>query len=231
MSKYLSFILLLFILQPNLYAQKRYLSLGTRTAGICFGNSPNYNGIRFGLWDEDAGSINGLNVSALTSARKFNGLNIGLLGSGSATINGVAVNILGVGAEYSRGVMIGGMFNLLNCHSGVAVGMTLQADTLNGLGVGMGIGNSAFGNPSKGVVLNGIGVAVLGCEVAVLNGLAASLVTNLIQVQHGVSIAAYNKTQELHGVQFGLLNYAGNNRKLFRWMPLVNFNFRKRNNS
>jgi hypothetical protein len=181
--------------------------------------------------DEDARRINGLNISVLTTTRKFNGLDIGLVGSGFDTINGIAVGVLAVGAEYSRGVVIGGMFNLLNCHSGVAVGMTLQADTLNGLGVGMGIGNSAFGNPSNGVVLNGSGVAILGCELAVLNGLAASLVTNVIQVQHGVSIAAYNKTQELHGVQFGLLNYAGNNRKFFRWMPLVNFNFRKKSRS
>jgi hypothetical protein len=230
MSKYLSLILLLFILQSNLCAQKRYLSLGTRTAGICFGNSPNYNGIRFGLWDEYANRINGLNISVLTDAKKFNGLDIGLVGLRSDTINGMAVGVLGVGAEYSRGVVIGGLFNYLNCHSGLVTGVVLQADTLNGLAIGFSFGYSNPDGPSSGSVLNGVVVAV-GSELATLNGLAVGIYGNFIQVQHGVSIAAYNKTQELHGVQFGLINYAGNNRKLFRWMPLVNFNFRKKSHS
>jgi len=40
--------------------------------------------------------------------------------------------------------------------------------------------------------------------------------------QKGLSIALFNHTKELHGLQLGVINYAGNNRKLFRWMPFFN---------
>jgi hypothetical protein len=40
----------------------------------------------------------------------------------------------------------------------------------------------------------------------------------------GLSIGLLNRTEELHGVQIGLLNYAGNNRR-YRWLPLVNAHF------
>jgi len=40
----------------------------------------------------------------------------------------------------------------------------------------------------------------------------------------GLSIGLLNRTDELHGVQLGLLNYAGNNER-FRWIPLINAHF------
>ena len=43
---------------------------------------------------------------------------------------------------------------------------------------------------------------------------------------HGLSIALFNYTNELHGVQLGILNYAGNNRKGFRLLPFANMHFR-----
>ena len=40
----------------------------------------------------------------------------------------------------------------------------------------------------------------------------------------GLSIGVFNWTEELHGVQVGLLNYAGNNSR-FRWLPFFNAHF------
>jgi hypothetical protein len=38
----------------------------------------------------------------------------------------------------------------------------------------------------------------------------------------GLAIAIFNWTRELHGVQIGLLNYAGNNRRGTKWLPGLN---------
>jgi hypothetical protein len=40
----------------------------------------------------------------------------------------------------------------------------------------------------------------------------------------GLSIGLFNRTEELHGIQVGLLNYAGNNDR-YRWLPLINAHF------
>ena len=42
---------------------------------------------------------------------------------------------------------------------------------------------------------------------------------------NGISIALYNRTKELHGVQFGLLNYTENNPKGLRILPFINLHF------
>jgi len=39
----------------------------------------------------------------------------------------------------------------------------------------------------------------------------------------------YNRTEELHGLQVGLLNYAGNNPKGLRMLPFVNMHLKKAN--
>jgi hypothetical protein len=44
---------------------------------------------------------------------------------------------------------------------------------------------------------------------------------------NGVAISAINRTRYLHGIQFGLWNVADNN-KIFKKMPLLNFNLEKR---
>ena len=38
----------------------------------------------------------------------------------------------------------------------------------------------------------------------------------------GLSIGGFNCAEELHGVQLGILNYAGNNPRWARWLPFVN---------
>jgi hypothetical protein len=42
--------------------------------------------------------------------------------------------------------------------------------------------------------------------------------------QRGLAIGIYNRAEELHGVQIGLLNRADNNKPPFRWLPIVNLN-------
>ena len=44
-------------------------------------------------------------------------------------------------------------------------------------------------------------------------------------VQRGLAIGLFNSAKELHGIQIGLLNHAGNNRGIARWLPIVNAHF------
>ncbi len=40
----------------------------------------------------------------------------------------------------------------------------------------------------------------------------------------GLSIGLLNRAEELHGVQIGLLNHAGNNSR-YPWLPIINAHF------
>ena len=45
-----------------------------------------------------------------------------------------------------------------------------------------------------------------------------------VGVSRGLSIGILNRAQELEGIQIGILNYAGNNRR-FPWLPFINAHF------
>jgi hypothetical protein len=55
-------------------------------------------------------------------------------------------------------------------------------------------------------------------------GVSASLFNHVQGEQRGVTIGLLNIARTLHGVQFGALNYAGNNPLLLRVLPLINLN-------
>ena len=54
------------------------------------------------------------------------------------------------------------------------------------------------------------------------SGLGAAAYTRVTGRVDGLTIALFNYAAELHGVQIGLLNYAGNNPRGLRWLPLAN---------
>lgn len=105
--------------------------------------------------------------------------------------------------------------------------MFINYDTLNGLFIGnLGVAGEELQYQNK--IINGFafGIFVVGAEK--VNGIMTSIFMTYSNEQNGFAVAAYNKSTNLHGFQFGLINYAGNNRKIFRWMPLINFNLRKK---
>ena len=55
-----------------------------------------------------------------------------------------------------------------------------------------------------------------------MTGVAIAGYNHIHGVQRGLTIGLYNRAEELHGIQIGLLNYAGNNKGIWRWMPIVN---------
>lgn len=203
----------LILLTTILHGQNNYFNLGLKGNGICAGNSSNYNGIRLNLWDKNVNSINGLTISGLSQCIQSNGIQIGGLAAYAKKHNGLVISGLFIGGDKYNGVGI--------------TGLSPFADTLNGLFVGLW-GVTPWSRYDTIHVVNGIAIGGLGVYASKLNGLAIAILRNTFDKLNGVSIACFNTTEEFHGFQFGLLNYAGNNRKLFRWTPFFNFNLRKK---
>jgi hypothetical protein len=59
-------------------------------------------------------------------------------------------------------------------------------------------------------------------EGGIMRGLSVGGVSRIHGEQHGISIALVNYAWEVNGWQFGLLNYAGNNPRGLRLLPLFN---------
>ncbi|MBC8426172.1 hypothetical protein H8E07_18820 [bacterium] len=99
-------------------------------------------------------------------------------------------------------------------------------------GAGLSIGNSR--------TFTGLGVssAVAGVETlqgALITGaylkahyaqeLTTGAYNHVEDSMTGLQIGLFNRTKNLHGVQIGLLNYAGNNPSGLKWLPGVNAHF------
>jgi len=217
----------LLFLTTILFGQNRHLSLGLNGNGICFGNSSKYNGLRLNLWDKNVNSINGLNISGLSKSRKSNGLSIGIVASLDTISNGLKIGGLATYAKRHNGIALSGLFLAGEKYNGIGLsGLSPFADTLNGLFVGLW-GVTPWSRYDTIKVINGIAIGGLVVSSSKINGIAIAFLRNSFDKQNGVSISCFNGAEELHGFQFGLLNYAGNNRRLFRWTPFINFNLRK----
>jgi hypothetical protein len=226
MLRQILFSILIF-LSSSTFGQKGF-NVGVNNFGIGFGCSSKQNGVRLNLWDKTCGEINGLNLSLYSETKKVNGVSIGLLVSADSLVNGLNLGIIGSGSTKTNGISFGGLFTGGKKINGFGIaGLSVAADTLNGLFLS-GYGNT-YWNTDSIHLINGMSFGIIGgCFTKKLNGLSMGLIHNVTGVQNGLSISAFNRTKELHGVQIGLLNYAGNNRSLFRWLPLININLRKK---
>ncbi|MBK7467341.1 MAG: hypothetical protein IPJ43_11250 [Saprospiraceae bacterium] len=198
----------------NNATNKEYFSLGSKTTGICFGHAKYYNGLRLNLWDKELKDedtslfqINGLAISFANESKVTNGIQIGLVASHTKIINGISIASIANNAKKINGI---------------ATSFVLNCDTMNGLFLGFGIGPTN-GNIDN-TILTGLAIGVL-TDIESSIGIIISLFKQHSKKQRGLSIAALNKADELKGLQIGLLNYAGNNPKLVRWLPFINFHF------
>jgi hypothetical protein len=148
--------------------------------GLSFGNSTDFNGIRFNIIDKDINKINGINFSVWghkESERQtgsVNGISIGLPAAmGAANLNGINLGIVGVGAkENIRGINIGGI--------GAGAGGNAVGINFGGLGVGAGgdlvglnvggLGVGAGGD-MKGINFGGLGAGAGGDVKGITVGL------------------------------------------------------------
>ena len=226
------FLTVLFINIPILFfGQNKHFTIGFNDNGLSFGNSENTNGVRINFWDSDSVNIiNGINITTLSKARISNGFTLGLLGIDESVCNGIVINGFAGGGEKANGIIISGWGYTADQFNGLGIGgFGLAGNKLNGLFISpLGIG---FWNENeKTKLINGATIGLCFVSTEKLNGLSISLVQNVIDEQNGVSIGIVNKSKELRGIQIGFWNIAENN-KIFKRMPIINFNFRKKSAS
>lgn len=208
-------------------AQNRHLDIGAKGHGICFGNSASYNGLRLNVADKNVKRINGINLAILSGAGKMNGLSVGLVATDSVS-NGIKIGILGADAGYHNGFVLGGLNVVGRKINGIGLAMwTVSADTLNGLFLGLTSGVTKWSMQDTIRLLNGFAFGGLDVRAKKMQGVSLSVFMNSFNKMNGLSVSLLNKTETLHGFQFGLINYAGNNRPFLKWTPFFNFNFRK----
>jgi hypothetical protein len=222
-------LLILFLLPILLSAQNRHFKIGIKNNGICFGNSSKFNGIRTNFIDKNVKDINGISICGQTESQKTNGISLGLYLSMDSIMNGLQIGGLGAGASKFNGLSISPGVTVHDTINGIAIsGILTYFKTTNGLQLGL-VGTTPF-DFMESENLNGVaigGITIYCTEKA--SGMILSSILCYSGKLNGVSISCFNVTDELHGFQFGLLNYARNNRKLFRLTPFVNFNLRKMN--
>jgi hypothetical protein len=97
------------------------------------------------------------------------------------------------------------------------LGKVHAEDEIRGLSVG--------GYMVEAPEFRGASLGIVRTRMEELRGFAVSGYNHVTLEQRGLTIGIYNRARELHGVQIGLLNYAGNNRPGLRWLPLINLHF------
>jgi hypothetical protein len=189
-------------------------------------DNPDYvtNGISIG-GGIIAKRVNGFALGLVIRGDRMNGIGCGALAFGSKVINGIALAGVGVGSYVG--------FDLGTQRiNGISVaGFSVDTDTIIGIALGgVGVGASII----QGVEIGGIAATSERLEGGAIGGIivwAKNIKGFSIggfcktEKTAGVSIALYNRCSQLKGVQIGILNFAGNNRKPFRWLPFFNLHY------
>lgn len=244
-------ILLLFLLttgmpsawaQPSLSTFPSYRADRASTIQLSLWNTGSSPGTIYGV---------GLGLPTL-KARRVHGLAAGLLGvNAEQSIYGAALGGFGVGAEkHIYGLSISGfgigadqnIAGLTLAGFGIGAG-NVSGITVAGFGIGAshqingltvaGLGTGAYA--LNGLTVTGLavgathitGVVAAPAYVHVqpggrLTGLSVSAFNRIEGRQYGLTIGIFNYAEHLHGLQLGLLNYAGNNSLLFQLLPVLN---------
>ena len=212
--------------------------------GLAIGNIPRVNGIRINFRDYHLDEVNGLNLTLWPPQKNHRaggivrGLAFGLTAPTADRIQGISLGGLAVvaGGGSLTGINVGGL--AVVAAEGVARGINLGGLAVVGVeGVeGLSIGGLAVASEEyvRGLSLGGYKVdapvgsgmagAVWKVEVDDFKGLSVAAWNEHDSRARGLSIGLFNRTEELHGIQIGLLNYAGNNLR-FRWLPVINAHF------
>lgn len=226
MKRLLPFLIVLLSFTVS-FGQRRNFSIGSEGAGLGFGNFETYTGIRLFLFDKNFKTSNGINLGLYSEGARSNGLTFSILQNLDNELNGLSINLFGGDNNKANGILISGLGQVCNNFKGIGFGgLAFCGDTLTGLlisPIGMTWWNSNRIKQINGLTIGGI----CGANTDKMNGLSIALFNNFIDTLNGVSIAMTNYSKELTGVQIGLWNVAENN-KIFKRMPIINFNFRRK---
>lgn len=204
-------LLLIIVIQLSFIVrgQNNSICVGTNHCGLNVGNPLNSVGVKLNLFDKNINIVKGASVALFCKTNLTQGLSIGVLGVGSSKYEGLAIGGFFVGSESK----INGI--------GIA-GLSVYADTMNGFFISI-YGNTKW-NHDLVKELNGVSIGgIVGINCETINGLSIGALNYVIN-QHGVTIGIANYTENLNGIQFGLWNVVAN-KKRFKRMPFINFNF------
>ncbi len=237
-------LLLAFFITCTLYAQNAKDqpvrdTLKKRVWLLGFGNKARtYNALRISATDKGR-NTNGINISLTGEVNppddsQTNGIDLSAVFPGTHNVNGAAISLFM--SEYGtvNGISMLGLMGECYVTNGVAISLIHMFETTNGICAG---GLDVTGFKVNGLALAGINVAVDDT----MNGLTLSGICTHIGTMNGLSIAPFNRSEDLHGVQvglfnnavlangiqFGLLNRIAENPRALRLLPVFNFNFRK----
>jgi len=183
------------------------------------------NGISTGIIPT-CGTMNGINsgLLRLVAMKEMNGLSLSLLNLYSkGNINGLSVSGLITQCDILSGLVVSGIAAAgTGGINGLAVGgLIVSSDRSDINGVAATLGVIYCGNDFNGVAISGIYL-----KSKMFRGVSITAYSDSYKM-FGLSVALFNRTRELHGLQLGLLNYAGNNPKGLRYLPLVNMHLKK----
>lgn len=201
---------------------------GVGIAGLGFGAGRDLQGaIVAGLGAGTGGKLTGLTIAGLGAGagEGIEGVTIAGLGVGSGgRVRGVSIALLGVGAG-------GGVTGLSIAGIGVGGGGEVRGVSIAGVGVGA--------PKLSGIVVTGFGAGTVDFTGGVIapfyfrierggsmRGVSVSAFNRFSGVQHGLTIGVLNITEELRGIQVGLINIARSNPPGRRVLPVVNWGSR-----
>jgi hypothetical protein len=161
----------------------------------------------------------GLGVVSQGALAGFTFAGLGIVSQGSN--HGVSVAGLGI---VSQGEMTGLHVAGVGC---------IAQESLTGVSVTMGMASSErtitgmtfAGYKVKAPEIVGVNVSILWSESSSLTGFTFAGYNRTYGLQQGLVIGIFNHTEDLLGIQIGLLNYVENNPPWARLLPIFNANF------
>ena len=175
-----------------------------------------------GLGTVAQGRMRGFNFGGLATVaeRGVTGLNIGGLavvgehgGVRGISVAGLAV----VGEEGVKGVSVAGLA-VVGDESVQGLTVTLGAIESGSLVRGWSVAGYRIKSPQ----VQGVAIPVAWLRTEALEGASISVYNRVVGTQRGLAIGLLNYARELHGVQLGVLNIAGNNRGVAHVLPVIN---------
>lgn len=209
-------------------------------------NVKTINGVNLTFWLRFAKNqnavVNGISIGVIPTAGKMQPINVGLIGVGTSNnnLNGLSVGGILIGSGGSiNGLSISGIMTMADGEdskiSGVAIsGLGVGAKkAINGFSIaGFMVGTEGDINGFTTSIfhinceetLRGVAITPGYLKVNILKGFSISGYSKANEVR-GLTIALYNRTKSLKGVQIGLINWAENNPRGLRILPITNFHF------
>ena len=210
--------------------QAKYFSIGFKKAGICFGNSTVYTGLRFNLMNKKVRTLNGFDLTLLDldedDNRTSNGVSLGVICKMQAQNNGLSIGGFMNAAERQNGIMLAAVMGGGTRLNGVGVMGGMMTDIVNGLAISAFLSDNRYIRDSAQNVVNGVALSLFIANIGEVRGMTVAA-CNLSILHKGLAIGGINRTSRLKGVQIGLYNIALNNPRGFRRLPFINMHFGK----